>query len=173
MDKTGQRKIEIIIKGTLITNIMMMPGEDPKDKEAFVLLITNLQDWNQCREIFRRRWPIECCFKHMKSNGFNLEQLHLDGQHKIELLFGILSFVYVLAIHQGIINHYEEVIPIKEATPGKAYRKQSLFRFGLFHLKRIVKELKQLIELLMSLFIRNSRLFKSKELIFEKTIVQS
>lgn len=172
MDKTVQPSMEVVVQGTLITNIVKLPQENPKDKEDFILLITNLQDKEQCQTIFRRRWPIECCFKHMKSNGFDLEELNLEGQHKVELLFGILSFVYVLAIRQGIINQYEDVVPIKQYAGGKAYRQQSLFRFGLFHLKKIVKELKHLMTHLIKLIIEINPPIKCKKLIFKKSVVQ-
>lgn len=172
MDKMGLTQMEIVINGTLITNVIKLPQENPKDKEDFILLITNLKDKDQCQEIFRRRWPIECCFKHMKSNGFDLEKLSLDGQHKIELLFGILSFVYVLAIRQGVIKGYEDTVPVKKYDNGKIYREQSLFRFGLFHLKKIVKELKQLIKYLMEIIDKISEQIKCKNLIFKKSIVQ-
>lgn len=173
MIRHQQNRMEILIHGTLVSTIMLMPQERSKAKENFVLLITNIDDWQQAQAIFRRRWPIECCFKHMKTNGFDLEALHLEGQHKINLLFGILTFVYVLAVHQGIMDQYEQQVKLKTQANGKIYREQSLFRFGLYQLKLHIKELGHLISYLLNFIQYISKLTKCKKLIFEKTIVQS
>lgn len=172
MIKYEQQQMEIVLKGSLITRIMLMPQEKLEDKESFILLITNLTDWHQAQAIFRRRWPIECCFKHLKSNGFDLEDLHLDGQHKINLLFAILSFVYVLAIHQGILNGFEQKVKLKTSANGKVYPIQSLFRFGLYQLKLLVKELEHLILLLTRMAEVLKKKFKCEKLIFLKSNVQ-
>ena len=164
--------MEVVVNGTLVTHVMLMPQENPKDKENFILLITNLKDWNECRAIFRRRWPIECCFKHLKKNGFDLEGLHLQGQHKIDLLFGLLTFVYVLAIQQGIIKAFHRTVRLKKFDKGKVYPEQSLFRFGLFQLKQLVKELQHLVSFLMELIDYIHSKAKCKNLIFVKSVVQ-
>lgn len=170
MAKYGKSQVEVLIKGSIITKVMMFDQENPNDKEPFVLLITNLVDPDKVQAIFRRRWPIECCFKHMKSNGFNLEDLHLEGQHKIDLLFGILAFVYVLAIRQGVIDGFDQVVKLKQANNGKWYPEQSLFRYGLYQLKLLVKELEHLVDYLIKMI---EQITTCRKLIFEKSIVQS
>lgn len=166
-------QMEIVIGQSIITRLMLMPQEKVDDKEPYVLLITNLFDWQKAQQVFRRRWPIECCFKHMKSNGFDLEDLHLEGQHKINLLFAILTFVYVLAIQQGILSGYKSKVNMKKAANGKIYPEQSLFRFGLYQLKLLVKELNHLIIYLIRLMEQIDYQTKCKKLLFEISIVQS
>lgn len=173
MIKHQLSQMEIIIDHSIITRLMLMPQEKVDAKEPYVLLITNLFDWQKAQHIFRRRWPIECCFKHMKSNGFDLENLHLEGQHKINLLFAILTFVYVLAIRQGILSGYKHKVKLKKATNGKLYPEQSLFRFGLYQLKLLVKELSHLIIYLIRLLEQIDLQTKCKKLLFVKSIVQS
>lgn len=159
MMKYQRSKMEVILKGTIVTNVMRLPQEDPKDKEPFVLLITNLEDWQLCQSIFRQRWPIECCFKHLKSNGFDLEDIHLEGKHKTELLFGMITLVYVLAVYQGNINGYEQQVKWKQYPKAKVYRQQSLFRFGLYQLKQIVRSLDQFVDFLYQLVMNISQKF--------------
>lgn len=173
MIKHQLSQMEIVIDQSIITRLMLLPQEKADAKEPYVLLITNLVDWQRAQQIFRRRWPIECCFKHLKSNGFDLEDLHLEGQHKINLLFAILTFVYVLAIHQGILSGFKDKVSLKKAANGKVYPKQSLFRFGLYQLKLLVKELDQLIDYLVRLIEYIDNQPKYKKLVFNKSIVQS
>lgn len=168
---TATQQMEVAIKGTVLTNLVRLELEDPTDKEDFVLLITNLADWHRAQPVFRQRWSIECCFKHTKTNGFGLEDVNLQGPHKIDLLFAILAFVYTLAIYQGIEDEFDKVVPPKRQANGKVYPQQSLFRFGLYQLKLQVKELKHLIQYLIELI---EKLWtKYRKLIFVKSIVQS
>jgi len=171
MLKYGKQQMEVVIAGTVITQLMIFEQENPNDKEPFVLLISNLGQPQKVQAIFRKRWPIECCFKHMKSNGFDLEDVHLEGAHKIDLLFAILSFVYVLAIQQGIISGFKQKVKLKKDKNGKYYPEQSLFRFGLYQLKLQVKELRHFLDYLFNLL--EQTVLKCKKLIFEKIIVQS
>lgn len=173
MQRTGKQKMKIRIGKKHVAYIMLLPQENQNAKESFVLLVTSLKSWSEARKIFRRRWPIECCFKHLKSNGFDLEKIKVEGQHKTELFFAILTLVYVLAIKEGVVNKYEEVVKFKLSSNGKKYRKQSLFRFGIYHLKLIVKELHNMIQLIDRLFDELIVKFTCEKLLFEKSIVQS
>ena len=173
MIKQQLSQMEIVIGQSIVTRLMLLPQEKAEAKEPYVLLITNLVDWQNAQHIFRRRWPIECCFKHMKSNGFDLEALHLEGQHKIDLLFAILTFVYVLAIRQGVLSGFQHKVKMKKAANGKLYPKQSLFRFGLYQLKLLVKELDQLIRYLIRVIEMEFNQFKCKKIVLVNSIVQS
>lgn len=140
--------MELVIEGCFIVQFVSVLNDDPNakanDKEIF--LITNLDDPTQAVKLYRVRWSIECCFKHLKSNGFNLEQTALEGAHKLDVLFSILAFTYVLAIKEGILNDYEN--QIEERTfkkTSKTYREKSLFLFGFELLKPKVDNLKLLL----------------------------
>lgn len=154
MKAKGSKKMEVVIDGTHIVNIILMPQENPNDKEPFVLLLTTLTDWKEAQIAYRKRWPIECCFKHMKSNGFNLEDLNIEGDHKVNLLFAILTLVYALAVQQGILNNYHQEIKIINYADGSTGPQESLFRFGLFFLKQQVQNLKELIQLILDVINR-------------------
>ena len=53
------------------------PKKDPK--EPLVYLITNLdKEAKKIAQTYAIRWKIEHCFKHLKSNGFQLEQINLS-----------------------------------------------------------------------------------------------
>ncbi|MEM8527720.1 MAG: transposase [Bacteroidota bacterium] len=130
LKRKKENTCEIVLLEELIVNFVCVPNEDKNAKEQFVYLITNLENPLQAVSLYRKRWKIECCFKHLKSNGFDLESTALEGTHKQEILFAILTLAYVLAIREGILNQYEEQVPIRTFKNGKAYRKKSLFLFG-------------------------------------------
>lgn len=152
------------------TKLMMLPQENPRDPQPYVLLISNLDSYEEARACFRKRWPIECCFKHLKSNGFNLEDINLEQPHKKEIFFTVLTLVYVLAIHQGYQLQCREAVKIRSYNKDKLklYRRESLFRFGLFHIKRIISSLNQIITHLIQLLEQCSNSF-----ILKKSVVQA
>lgn len=121
---------EIVLLEELIVNFVCVPNEDKKDKDAFIYLITNLENPMQAVGLYRKRWKIECCFKHLKSNGFDLEATALEGAHKQDILLAIITLAYVLAVREGILNEYEEQVSIRTFKNGKMYREKSLFVFG-------------------------------------------
>lgn len=143
MRRYGKKSMEIVIGGSIIVNVMIFPQENPKDKEDFVLLVTNLDYWEQCRDIFRRRWPIECCFKHLKTNGYDLEDHHLEGVHKSVILFAIVSLVYVLTVFEGVEQGFDKKVKYKKYPNAKRYHEMSLFRYGLYFLKQKIQSTQQ------------------------------
>lgn len=77
---------------------------------------------------YLKRWKIECCFRHLKSNGFDLEQINLRGKARTKLLMAIVVFAYIISIHEGL-KTYKKVrcIQRKDGTIEKA---ESIFRHG-------------------------------------------
>ena len=79
------------------------PKEDPK--EPLVFFISTLKEKQKIVTAYPLRWKIECCFKHLKSNGFNLEDLNFKNSEKIKLMMAIVTFLYVLCINQGFLAY--------------------------------------------------------------------
>ena len=100
-------------------------------KEPYVFFITNLIDAEQALKQYAQRWKIECFFKHLKSNGFNVEAMNLQNDRKIELMMGIVVTAYAIAIREGIIEQLRKPLPIKKYKNGKQYPAISVFRKGL------------------------------------------
>ena len=82
------------------------------------------------------RWKIECCFKSLKTNGFNLEEISFKDQQKIDCIFAMATLAYVFAIQEAIIDlETVKTIPLKRYTDKiektvKEYPVISLFRYG-------------------------------------------
>lgn len=72
------------------------------------------------------RWQIEVCFKHMKSNGFNLENTAITNHNKLNLLMNLVVLVYCIAVNEGF-KHMSK-IKKKVYKDGKQYYQASIFR---------------------------------------------
>lgn len=115
----GQKLYFVVIKN---------PKNDPKDPVIF-LLSTHL---DKCAKViglsYCLRYKIEHCFKHLKSNGFCLEQLNLRTMTRCRLLIAITIFAYVLSINEGL-KDYKKVR--MNASKNKEEKRVSIFRNGI------------------------------------------
>ena len=82
----------------------------------------------------------------MKSNGFNIEDINLKEDQKIELMMGILAMVYVIAVREGLLTHKLNPIPIKMYKNGKKYLSISIFRMGFAIIQAMFINTKNLID---------------------------
>jgi hypothetical protein len=108
----------------------------PKKGNEYLFLLSNLKQENEILAYYTFRWKIECCFRHMKTNGFNLEEISFKEQQKIDCIFAMASLAYVFAIQEAVIDlETEKPIPLKRYTDKiektiKEYPEISLFRYG-------------------------------------------
>jgi hypothetical protein len=92
-------------------------------KEEFLRLITTPA---QAVERYKQRYRIESMFKHLKSNGFDLEALHLQYGYKIRLMMAVVVLAYTLAVVYGLVDFKAKVKLKKHGCP-----EMSVFRWGL------------------------------------------
>lgn len=161
--------VQVVIKDDLIANVVIKPLRGDKTGKRYLYLITNIDDDLKASELYALRWKIETCFKHLKSNGFDLEAMALTQTHKVELMFGVLALVYALAIREGAL-HYEQLgkePPMKTYKNGTRTLKKSVFRKGKSILKKKIKNItdfKQYIMELMTSIINKLKSIKSKRI---------
>jgi hypothetical protein len=147
-----QSQMEIVLENGFIIHLVVVENENKaqKDAEPYVFLLTNLSQPNQAPAIYRRRYRIEPCYKHLKSNGFNLEQLNLNGTHKTDLMFSMLTLIYTMAVVQGLWKNEQQ--PIKQKVfKGEESSEISIFLNGLISLKEVICNLKTFFEVLVCL----------------------
>ena len=109
---------------------------DKNAKEELVFLISNRTDKAaQVAYIYRVRWKIEHCFKQLKSNGFNLEEMNFKNPLKVMLMMAITVFLYVLCIVEGL-KELKKSKPsdLKIYAGNKCYLTISVFSKGLSYL---------------------------------------
>jgi len=120
-------------------------------------IIFYLSDWspslaNEICEAYRLRWKIESMFKHLKSNGFNFDQMHLKDDEKIELLVGIVALGYACAVSEGIKEAKKNPIKLKfYRKTAQQFPAKSIFRLGLSQLKRFIWNRKHFISFLIQI----------------------
>jgi len=114
------------------------PKNDPKSPLIFI--VTSRTDMSPKKVVveYGIRYKIEHCFKHLKSNGFNLEQMNLRTKSKNRLLMAVTVFAYVLSINQGL-KEYDKV-PEKNYGDYKE-KTVSVFRKGLDEIMKWCRDL--------------------------------
>jgi hypothetical protein len=107
----------------------MMPNPKLEAEEVVMIFLTTLTNAANAAKLYAQRWKIECLFKHMKTNGFNLEDMNLKDANKNLLMMAIVTTAYIRAIREGF--KCKKKIPIQRYEDGTQTREVSLFRQGL------------------------------------------
>lgn len=123
------------------------PKNDPKD--PVIYLLTNLVEKSAktIAYIYCKRTKIEHCFRHLKSNGFNLEQINLRTKSRCRLLMAVTVFTYVLSVHEGL-KEYDKV-PLKIYNDKSQEKAVSIFRNGLNLIAIFTRSLEQFINYIL------------------------
>jgi hypothetical protein len=100
--------------------------KDRNGKIQLLRLITSLNKPWKAVDLYKLRYRIEIMFKHLKSNGFDLESLHLQSSRKIRLMMALLVLAYTLSVVYGLKNYKRKYPPLKHGSPA-----MSVFRVGL------------------------------------------
>ena len=139
--KKVSKKIKI---DGLDLHYIVMKNPRPDAEDELVYLLTNLHSPTQASRLYQWRWQIEVCFKHLKSNGVNLEAMNVRGKEKRHLMMAIAVLVYILAIREGLIKEYRDGIRwVLDKASGFEYRAVSAFLKGLDILRRRALNLAQ------------------------------
>jgi hypothetical protein len=110
--------------------LVVVKNPKPDAEEPIIYLITDLKETAR-RTAYRYpiRWKIEHCFKHLKSNGFDLEAINLQGEARRTLLMAVVVFSYVLSIHHGLKTYHK--VRTRTFANQQTYKVESLFRYGI------------------------------------------
>lgn len=161
----------MVLGETTYTFVMIKnPKHDPK--EPYIYFISDMQDARAISNHYLKRWKIECCFKHLKSNGFNIEDINLKTDDKIELMMGVLAMVYIMAVREGLLSHKLKPIPLKKYKDGKLYLSISIFRIGLAIIQTLFTKINKLIEYIENQLKPNDswRLVEKQSFILTKSV---
>jgi hypothetical protein len=121
-------KKQICLEGQPFTIIMMPNPKTNADEPAMIFLTTRPQA-RKAAELYAKRWKIECLFRHLKTNGYNLEDLNLKDPKKNLLMLAIVTTAYILAIREGWRRRKK--IPQQQYKDGNETPEVSIFREGL------------------------------------------
>jgi hypothetical protein len=118
---------------------IILKNPRPEADDELIYLLSDYKSPTEAARIYRLRWQIEVCFKHLKTNGLNLEQMSVRGKEKRHLMMAMVILVYILAIREGMIEETilnGKVVFKKDTYSGLYYRVESVFKKGLSILLR-------------------------------------
>lgn len=133
--KKGYAKATLALGGfTYLIEFWKNSNLDNQD-EPVVYLLTNVLDKKKIGKKYATRWRIEYCFKHLKTNGFDLEDMSWRELGKIRLCLSLAIVAYITAVREGKLEvakaHKEGLKTEKKYRNGSIYPSASLFRQGL------------------------------------------
>jgi len=128
---------QFVLNGCSLSIVMLKnPKNDPD--EPLLYFISSLVHKVKITEAYRRRWRIETCFKHLKTQGFNIEDLNFKNDGKIMLLIAIVVMAYVLSLREAFESGS---LKQKVYRDGSSSMAVSFFRQGITSLRRHVQSL--------------------------------
>ena len=137
-----------------IYSVVIVKNDKDDPLEPLIYFISTLEDKTQILDGYRIRWQIEICFKHLKTNGFNLEDLNFRQDSKICLMVALVVMAYVLSIQLGgTPQGLESKVEKKKIYRNKPSRLAiSYFRQGLSIIKAKIWSLRMFIGVLNDIF---------------------
>lgn len=165
--RTKVKQIPLKIEGMDLRMVVTKNPRACKASEEWVIILTNLSQLRKQKilKIYRLRWQIENMFKHLKTNGFNLEDLGPSQVPKIHLMMSLVASAYILAVLMGLKNIAQRKKRSDKNDPKKVHYYQSVFRLGLANLTYI----SQNIARFFSFFLQH---FKPGKLLQKLNVVQ-
>lgn len=167
--RKGLKNIEIALADEYLCHLACLPNTGTRDKDPCIYLLTNWDEPENAGPLYQLRWTIECCFGHLKSNGFDLEQQGFQREHQVEIVMAVLALLYTLCALGGLL-HETKTEPakatMKKYANGKKYRQRSLFRTGLLEITAAICSLKmRLLDFVNELFACFSELYAGSKLV--------
>jgi len=90
---------------------------------------------HQACQYYQQRWEIETLFKAFKTQGFNLENTHLENPDKLAKLLALLAIAFVWCYKAGIWLDQQKPIRIVKKTGNRMY---SFFRYGFDYIQHLL-----------------------------------
>lgn len=105
------------------------PKKDCAPGDEVIIFLSRIRPVRKTVDDYVKRWRIECLFRHLKSNGFNLEALNLRPPAKSNLLMALVGLAYTITIRSGW-KVRSSIRRIRSSTQA-AFPSESIFRRGL------------------------------------------
>ena len=126
----------IVVINDLEFRLWIVKNAIKDDKEPLIYILTTILDKQNTPDLYRLRWKIETLFKHLKTNGYNLEDLRMTDLNKIRLLISIVILAYIMAIITALEERKKEPIKKKTYKNSSSFDCISVFKQGQSLLKQ-------------------------------------
>jgi hypothetical protein len=151
--RRGKATSIVIIEG-LKFRLWVVRNANKSEQEPLIYILTNLIEKRAAPDLYRLRWKIESLFKHLKTNGYNLEDLRMKNLNKIRLLISIVILAYILAVLSAFKERKKQVVRKKKYKNEIYFDWISIFKQGQSLLKQSFTTLRQFLEIVQNLKIR-------------------
>ncbi len=143
---------QVVLLGYTYT-LVVFKNPDPNAEQPLLYFISTLKKKRKIIKAYPIRWTIECCFKHLKSNGFDLEGMGFRKSKKIMLMMGIVVFLYSLCIRQGLLAYgTSKNKKWKVFRDGTRTLAVSIFKKGLENICGMFRDLRSFLLFLQQIF---------------------
>lgn len=139
---------QILIDGeafylSMRTNPKGTPGEE------VIIFLTPIRPVRKTVDQYVKRWRIECLFRHLKTNGFDLEAINLQPPRKSNLLMALVCLAYAVTIRAAwsVRSTIRKII----FPDGSIYPAESVFRKGLSIVTAQCANFKRFIDYMITL----------------------
>ena len=146
-------KVVILFGSTYRYVVLRNPKADHPKEDEFVFLLTSLPSAVWADKHYRVRWQIEVTFKHLKSNGFNLEAMRVEGTDKRNLMMLMASIAFIMMAARGAKFYRKH--PRSRQTKvdyqrGVVTLVHSIFRTGMAEMMKILAKPRGLLKYLVT-----------------------
>lgn len=142
--------------------VMKNPKKDPKNPVIFLLSTHIDKSASAIGFSYSIRYKIEHCFKHLKSNGFCLEQVNLRTMTRNRLLLAVTVFAYVLSINEGL-KDYKKIK--MNGCKNKQEKRISVFRNGIDKVVGFCGNTERFYAYIFDVFLRNPPIYSNTFLV--------
>lgn len=148
--KKGKASALVLIDG-LQFRLWIVKNAIKNDREPLIYILTSILHKRNLPDLYRLRWKIECLFKHLKTNGYNLEDLRMTNLDKIRLLIAILVLAYIMAVLTAIEERKKKTVRKILYQDGRTFDAISVFKQGQQVLKQSFISLTRFLEIIQYL----------------------
>ncbi|MCY7358069.1 MAG: transposase [Rudanella sp.] len=153
--KKGKASALIVIDGFRF-RLWIVKNANRTDKEPLIYILTTILGKRDTPDLYRLRWKIETLFKHLKTNGYNLEDLRLTELSKIRLLVSLVVLAYIIAILMALDARKTRPVSKNYYKDGTSFDRISMFKEGQSLLKQSFITVWQLLEIIQYINIKAS-----------------
>jgi hypothetical protein len=145
--KKGKSSTIVLINGWKF-RLWIVKNASKSEDEPLIYILTNILDKRNITDIYRLRWKIESLFKHLKTNGYNLEDLRMKDLLKIRLLIAIITLAYIMAILKALEERKKKPVKKRVYQNGSVFESISIFKQGQSILKQSFINLRHFLEII-------------------------
>lgn len=135
-DKSWQKcltKKKVIGKRLILNGLSLMmlfsPNKDSNAKEPVLVIVTTWRNKKEAAQTYSERWKIERMFRHMKTDGFNLEDNNLGSEGRRSLLTMLVCIAYAVTVRKVLDDKVQSSMVTRKN--GTVHARESIFQMGM------------------------------------------